>query len=75
MPCIPHSWLFSLLSTLCYRTCILEKQRKKLNITLPIATYALSMFLLDISKEEHIGLAFFLIEGVIALYIGLAGKN
>lgn len=49
------------------------KNKEKLNITLPIATYALSMFLLDISKEEHIGLAF-LIEGVIALYIGLAGK-
>ncbi|MDA1674595.1 DUF2339 domain-containing protein [Bacillus cereus group sp. TH152-1LC] len=46
----------------------------KLNVTLPIATYALAMFILDMANGEHIGLMF-LIEGLVAFYIGLKAKT
>lgn len=46
----------------------------KLNVTLPIATYAMAMFILDMANGEHIGLMF-LVEGLIAFYIGLTAKT
>lgn len=48
--------------------------KMKLNVTLPIATYALAMFILDMANGEHIGLMF-LIEGLIAFYVGLKAKT
>ncbi|MGX5609659.1 DUF2339 domain-containing protein [Bacillus cereus] len=48
--------------------------KMKLNVTLPIATYALAMFILDMANGEHVGLMF-LIEGLIAFYVGLKAKT
>lgn len=50
------------------------RDKTKLNVTLPISTYAMAMFILDMTSKEYIDLML-LIEGLIAFYVGLKSKT
>lgn len=61
--------LYGILSFVYYK-----RDNVKFHVTLPLATYALAMFILISTTDKHLGLAL-LFEGLLAVYVGLYSKS